>query len=217
MSKEHEEDLRDTLITVDDSGQHKQKKRRNTLIVALLAVVLVGAAVAVLVIKLGNNAEDLPGLTSIKMPLLDQVTLMKLGTSRVLDLMFFSGNDDRTSSQFQTVKEKSVLWTTAPEGVVSVDRYGRMDALAIGKATVKVISLYNPEITAEHQIEVVANNKMRSNQSRVVNFQGQPRKVHQNYQKIVDRYNKTDVAASTTIPDSIKEVSANPANSSKKT
>ena len=51
---------------------------------------------------------------------------MKIGTSRVLEPFFFSGNDDRTSDDFKVVTEKNIEWKTSPEGIISIDDYGRV-------------------------------------------------------------------------------------------
>lgn len=56
--------------------------------------------------------------------------VMKLGTSRVLEVLFFSGNDDRTSDDFKVVTEKTVHWRVDPEGIISIDDYGRVEALS---------------------------------------------------------------------------------------
>jgi hypothetical protein len=53
--------------------------------------------------------------------------------------------------------------------------------------------------------------------TRVVNYQGKASKVYPNYQKIVERYTKEEVAQGATIPQSIKDVSADPNSPSKKT
>ena len=39
---------------------------------------------------------------------------MKLGTSRVLDVLFFSGHDDRTSEYFKVVTRKEIKWSVKP-------------------------------------------------------------------------------------------------------
>jgi hypothetical protein len=72
---------------------------------------------------------------------------MKVGTSRVLEVLFFSGDDDRSSNDFKVVTEKSVHWRTFPEGILSVDSYGRVEALAVGKATIKVLSVYDSSVS----------------------------------------------------------------------
>ena len=58
---------------------------------------------------------------------------------------------------------------------------------------------------------------MISNKTRVINFEGTPKKVVQNKQKIVDRYSKAEVSQSKTIPQSVKDVSANPKKAPRKT
>ena len=51
---------------------------------------------------------------------------MKLGTSRVIDVMFLSGQDDRTSPDFKLVTEKEIEWKITPEGIITIDDYGRV-------------------------------------------------------------------------------------------
>ena len=58
---------------------------------------------------------------------------------------------------------------------------------------------------------------MMSAQKRIIDYQGTSRKIPQNYQKLVDRKSKQEVFESKTIPQSIKEVSANPDEAIKKT
>ena len=83
------------------------------------------ATIAVFVITMivsnGSSNTAVPP-TSIKLTLLDNsTTIMKVGTSRVVDVLFFSGNDNRSESTFQSVTEKKVHWRTFPEGIISVD------------------------------------------------------------------------------------------------
>jgi hypothetical protein len=213
------EELSGTLLTseeeVDSRHRTKGSSNRNTAILAVVVIVVLAVIVLVAILSRTLNTGVVPP-TAIKMPLLGNTTTMKLGTSRVLDLLFFSGNDDRTSLDFQSVTEQSVHWRTFPEGIVSVDPYGRVEALAIGKTTIKVMSVYDVSVSDSKTIEVVANQKKISTNKRVVNFVGPTRKIPQNYQKLIDRYSKEQVAGSATVPKSIKEVSADPDSPSKK-
>ena len=108
---------------------------------------------------------------------------MKLGTSRVLDVLFFSGHDDRTSKDFKVVTHKEIKWSVKPEGIISVDRYGRVEALAVGKALLKVVSTFDESVSDEQWIEIVENKKMISKVKRIINYQGTPYKVKKNYRK----------------------------------
>ena len=51
---------------------------------------------------------------------------MKIGTSRVLEVFCFSGNDNRTSDNFQAVNVKNLIWNVDPQGIITVDAYGRV-------------------------------------------------------------------------------------------
>ena len=136
--------------------------------------------------------------TSIKLTLLDNsTTIMKVGTSRVVDVLFFSGNDDRTQNNFQSVTEKTVHWRTFPEGIISIDFYGRVEALATGTATLKVMSMHDFAIWDSKKIQVVDNTKMISTNKKIINYEGKPRKAFRNAQKIVTRYLKDQIPSST--------------------
>lgn len=74
------------------------------MIVIILFLVL-GAIAAILIIVMGRGNQEGVYPTSIKLPLIKGTT-MKLGTSRVLDVVFFSGQDDRTKDNFQVVTQK---------------------------------------------------------------------------------------------------------------
>ena len=115
---------------------------------------------------------------------------MKLGTSRVLDVMFFSGHDDRTSDNFQVVTQKELTWNISPEGIITVDQYGRVEAKALGKAILRVVSKADDGIYDQQEIEVVEHKKMISGKKSIINYAGTPKNVTKNYRKLVDRYTK---------------------------
>ena len=86
---------------------------------------VVGAIVVALIFIIGRGEEKIKPV-KIELPLLDGVTIMKKGTSRVLELFYFSGNDNRTSDDFQIVTARNVAWSVSPPGIISVDDYGRV-------------------------------------------------------------------------------------------
>jgi hypothetical protein len=97
-----------------------------TKLLAIIILASIGVFVIIMVVS-NNLANNAVPPTSIKLTLLDNsTTLMKVGTSRVVDVLFFSGNDNRSESGFQSVTEKTVHWRTSPEGIISVDLYGRV-------------------------------------------------------------------------------------------
>ncbi len=78
-------------------------------------------------------------------------------------------------------------------------------------------SVYSNSVSDSKKIQVVANQKMISDNKRVVNYSGPPEKVPSNFQKTVDRYTKSEVAQNDKIPKSIKDLSADPTNPNKTT
>ena len=104
--------------------------------------------------------------------------------------MYFSGFDDRTSDDFKSVTERTVHWKVDPEGIVSVDPYGRVEALAVGKAKIKVSSVFENSVYDSKTIEVIDNPNKTATSKRVIDFVGPPIRIPVNYQKIVDRYSK---------------------------
>lgn len=61
-----------------------------------------------------------------------------MGTSRVFEVLYFSGSDNRTSDDYLLVTERAVSWTVEPEGIATVDMYGRVEPLQVGNCTLKV-------------------------------------------------------------------------------
>jgi hypothetical protein len=177
-------------------------------------LLMLGAIAAIFIIVIGHNQDGICP-ASIKLPL-EKGTTMKLGTSRVLDVIFYSGHDDRTSDSFQVVTKKELIWNVSPEGIITVDQYGRVEAKALGKALLRVVSSVDDSVYDQQEIKVVEHKKMISTSKRIINYAGTPQAVKKNYRKIVDRYTKDEIAASDIVPQSIKDVSADPESPSKK-
>ena len=76
---------------------------------AIAAVIIVACIVVVLVVML-SGSDKTPDLTAIRLSLNDDTTVMKVGTSRVIDVFFFSGNDDRTKDNYRGATQKSIEW-----------------------------------------------------------------------------------------------------------
>ena len=136
---------------------------------------------------------------------------MVVGDSRVIDVSFYSADNDLNSSGYKTVTEKGIQWSTSPEGIISVDPYGRVKALKPGIVTITAKSTANPQATAEKTITVVSNPTIASDyQTPVVNFNGQPAQPVNNLQKIVVRYTDSQVQTSSDIPQIVKEIYNDP-------
>ncbi len=86
----------------------------------------------------------------------------------------------------------------------------------MGKAKIKVSSVFVNSVYDSKTIEVIDNPNKTATSKRVIDFVGPPIRIPVNYQKIVDRYSKAQVAVSAAVPQSIKDVSADPGSPSKK-
>ena len=82
--------------------------------------------------------------------------------------------------------------------------------MAVGTATLKVMSMYDFSIWDSKKIQVVENKKMISTNKRIINFNGEPRKPYRNAQKTVTRYLKNDIPSIPEIPDDLKKESQDP-------
>lgn len=92
-------EMSETLLTsenkVEDYSTHN-KDRKMTAIIAIVIIVVLVLIVVVIILSHSLNSDKIPPV-AIKLPLLSETpTTMKLGTSRVLEVLFFSGDDDRT-------------------------------------------------------------------------------------------------------------------------
>lgn len=73
----------------------------------------------------GSDSVD-GGPTSIRMALpADRATVVQLGDSRVIEVLFYSGHDDRTQN-YQAVSKRGIKWTLSQPNIVSIDPYGRV-------------------------------------------------------------------------------------------
>ena len=118
------------------------KRNKVLAIVAILIAVIATVVILVVVFFGKTNHKVEPVAIKLALPK-DKPTLMKLGTSRVFTVLFFSGHDNRTLDNYKGVTEKAVYWDIHPKGIISIDPYGRVETLALGKVKVKVTSIAN--------------------------------------------------------------------------
>lgn len=71
----------------------------------------------------GTIPEGAPYLIRLALP---NETTIELGDSRVVEVIFYSGKDDRTSEDYKAVTKRNVTWSTDPAGIIAVDPYGRI-------------------------------------------------------------------------------------------
>ena len=140
---------------------------------------------------------------------------MEMGTARVLEILFFSGKDDRNSESFAPVTLKDVKWTTEPSEIISVDQYGRVETLKVGKCTLRVESLANPGVFDERTVRVVSQRQDIDRVSkRVINYSGGPPIAPYSdiLQKWVERFSQTAIQNVSAAPQSVKSAALNPSS-----
>ena len=88
--------------------------------------------------KASENNDILPTKIRMLLPPSDPF-LLKLGENRVLDVVFYSGNDDRMLDNYKSVNRREIKWEVSPSGIVEVDRYGTLTTIKdeVVKITVK--------------------------------------------------------------------------------
>ena len=90
-----------------------------------------------------------------------------------------------------------------------MDIYGRLEALGLGKATIKVESVSSPGVSDSKNIEVVEGLKETpiSKGGQVIDFKGKAAKTNFVMQKVVDgRMDREEAIRSDDVPETIKRV-----------
>jgi hypothetical protein len=114
-------------------------------LVALSAIVF-AAAIAINRNE-GSIATVLPIKIRIALPEQSPFPIL-LGESRVFEALLYSGNDDRRVDSYQSVTEREVIWSVDPQGIASVDAYGRLATIKAGTVTVRVQSKQSADVYA---------------------------------------------------------------------
>ena len=164
--------------------------------------------------KKTNNYVE-PVRLKMALPAEDPFALV-LGESRVVEVLFFSGFDDRSSDDYRTVNRREVEWSVEPKGVLAVDPYGRVETLSLGSASIKVASKSSPAVSTKRRVTVVADTVKGEVPRRVVDFAGQPAELNAVLQKVVSYKSKEEAVASAEVPDSIKQAILDPQSPHKK-
>lgn len=73
----------------------------------------------------------------------DKPTIIEMGNSRVAEVLFYSGNDDRTSDNYKAVTQRNIVWSVSSDGIISIDPYGRIETISPGTVDLKVQSTDN--------------------------------------------------------------------------
>lgn len=123
------------------------------LIGVLIGLVVISVLVFVIAVALNKNDG---GTSKVVSPVKLTLALPKqspfpivMGESRVVEVMLFSGHDDRMAEDFQQVTDRDLVWSVSPAGIVHVDAYGRIETLKEGDVTVKVQSKRNASVFEE--------------------------------------------------------------------
>ena len=151
----------DSLLNTDQASQTEQQEtikvndpNRLSKKMMLMLVGFVALSVIVFATALAINKNQ--GGGSVTVPPVEIVLALPpqspfqivLGQGRVIEVMFFSGKDNRTADDFQSVTEREVMWTVDNASVLAVDLYGRVTTLAVGTTVLKVKSKRHPQVNA---------------------------------------------------------------------
>ena len=124
---------------------------------------------------------------------LNTLTEIVLGDSRVIEILFYSGNDSLRDKNFKSVTERGIEWELSPKEIISIDKYGRLETLKEGSVEVTVRSTADSNISTTKKINVVkAATIDQKPEKNIVNFTGKPANTVKNLQKIVERKNKQE-------------------------
>ncbi len=164
----------------------------------IVAIISVSVTVGLLLLikSEAHSALVEPIKVRIALPNLNPFKIV-LGNSRVIEVLFYSGFDNRASDDYKTVTQRSVVWETNPKGIVSIDPYGRLETLSLGQTTVRVQSKSSPNVYAELSIEVIKGSVSSNTQKRVIDYGGGHRAtLNKVMQKIVSYKSKAEALES---------------------
>ena len=119
---------------------------------------------------------------------------MTVGDSRVIEVLYFSGNDNLNSPSFRAVTERGVKWSISSDngGIAKIDNYGRLTAEKKGTIKVTVKSDIDNSISDTKTINIVNTPTKNSAYIKApYNYKGPAASEVNNYQKIIKRFNKS--------------------------
>ncbi len=187
--------LLNTDLATEFQEEPENKPDPNTLskktVGVLISLVVLSALVFVGAVALnkndGGSSKVVPPIKlTLALPPRSPFQIV-LGESRVIEVMLFSGHDDRSAKDFQQVTEREIIWSVTPVGIVEIDGYGRIDTLKEGEVTVRVQSKKNSDIFAERTIKVVKQaEEFTPLPKRVINYNGEAARLNPVQQKIVN-------------------------------
>lgn len=130
---------------------------------------------------------------------------MVVGDSRSIDFVILPESN----------KLRAVTWASSDESVATVDEWGRVTAKQAGTVTITATAKGNTAVKDSGTIKVVAdlNGLTKTTGKAIVNYEGTAAEEVQNLQKYVDRYTKDEAAASSDVPQTVKDALTNGAGS----
>jgi hypothetical protein len=115
-----------SIVTSQNGKINTKITKKKIIIISASIVIELALIVAVVLITLAKPDKVLqPVKIRIALPA-DRPTQIELGRSRVLEVLFYSGRDNRTTDDFMNVVNRDISWSTNPEGIITVDPYGRV-------------------------------------------------------------------------------------------
>lgn len=102
---------------------------------------------------------------------------------------------------------RGVGWSSSDETVATVDKWGRVTAVAPGTVTITATAKADAAVVDSGNITVVATaaELTKTDAKAIVNYQGDAAEEVQNLQKYVDRYTKEQAMAEDTVPQTVKD------------
>ena len=173
--------------------------------VPIILIVVSVFSVAGLSLQANNKPVNVPPVRlSIPIPADCQ---MVVGDSRVLEVLFYSGDDNLNSPGFKVVTERNITWKSSNPKIATVDPYGRLDTKATGTVTITVASNDVKNLSYSIKIDVVKKATVDSNYRKmIVNYKGRAIAPSEYYQKIIKRYNASGNNLNNKIPKNIKNI-----------
>lgn len=165
-------------------------KRITTTIVVILVVATVATIAGITLTALLDRSD--PRLRLI----VPNEWELPVGKSRTVDYAFE-----------EEVTERRLTWSTSDEAIATVDKFGRVTAVAPGK--VKVYAETSEGIKSHATLKVVNESTKNAVETLKIDYSGEAISLGDNLQKLVTRYSNDIVADSTEIPEAVKNAVKN--------
>lgn len=135
----------------------------------------------------------------------------------MLDVVFYSGHDDRTLDDYKSVNRRETQWEISPNAVVEVDMYGTLTTLKAGEAKVTVRSQHSDSVIHSRTIKVVEEYPTPVPQPTRVIHSEIKAKLNQVLQRRITFFTKKEAIDIQNLPQIIKDYIINPTETEPKT